>query len=424
MIQRWKEGGREMEFSFTESQRIFRESLRDFLEREIQPLVEPQERRGPMSREEALDILRRFGKVGIGFDLDSMRELASDPVTVGIMVEEAFRVWPSAAILVGLSFPAALVYLGSEDMRERLLDRVRKNEVIGCYAITEPEAGSDNRAMRTTAVLEGDHYVVNGTKTWISNAPVADLCLLVAKDQEGKRVFLLVEREVSQYQCGELHKLGWRAAPTGEIYFDQCKVPRENELNAMISGTLNDPERLRELGFDPGKAKDLSSSRFMAMAGRLGLENVIFAFLRSCMALAAAGISQAALDASLSYARERVQFGRPIGKFQLVQEMLYRMAALTETSRLLGYRALWAVANGDPKARYYSSLAKGYACDAAVRVTYDAIQIHGGVGLSDEYPLERYFRDARMLTIPDGTSEIQKLIVGRELLGEGFSAYA
>lgn len=413
-----------MDFSFNESQRLFRDNLRDFLEKEIEPLVEPQEKKGPMSKDEALDLMRRFKKVGIGFDLESLKELGSDPFTIGIMVEEMFRVWPSAAALVALSFPAGLINLGSEDMRKRWMERVENNEVIGCYAITEPEAGSDNRAMRTSAVLDGDSYVVNGTKTWISNAPVADLCLLVANDQDGERVFLLVEKEVSPFECGDLHKLGWRAAPTGEIYFDNCRVPRENNLMTMIASTMGNADRVRELGGDPDKVSDLQSSRFMTTALNMGMENIIFAFLRSGMALSAAGISQAALDASTKYARERVQFGKPIGKFQLIQEMLYNMTALTETSRLLGYKALWAAITGDPQARMYSSLAKGYACDAAVKVAYDAIQIHGGVGLSDEYPLERYFRDARMLTIPDGTSEIQKLIVGRELLGKGFAAYA
>ncbi|MDI6832158.1 MAG: acyl-CoA dehydrogenase, partial [Actinomycetota bacterium] len=144
----------------------------------------------------------------------------------------------------------------------------------------------------------------------------------------------------------------------------------------------------------------------------------------SGMALAAAGIAQAALDAAISYARERKQFGKPIGRMQLIQEKLYNMQALTVASRLMGYWAFQLAVNADPQARMASSLAKGFACEAAVQVASEAIQVHGGIGLSDEYPLERYFRDARMLTIPDGTTEIQKLVVGRELLGKGFSAYA
>lgn len=411
-----------MDFEFTESQKLFRESVREFLDKEIAPLVDAQEKKGPMTKEEATGIMRRFKKMGTGFDLESLMDMAGDPLAIGIMVEEMFRVWPSAAGLVGLTFPAALVNIASEDMRKRLLPRLMENELIGCYAITEPEAGSDNRAMRTSAVPDGDDYVVNGTKTWITNAPVADLCLLVANDESGQRIFLLVEKEISPFETGDLHKLGWRAAPTGEIYFDNCRVPRENNVMEMVTSTLSGPRMTELLGdrFDPSR---LGSSRFMNILGKMAPENIIFAFLRSGMALAAAGVSQAALDASIEYARERTQFGRPIGRFQLIQEMLYNMEALTVSSRLLGYRAFQMALSGDPKARMASSLAKGYACDAAVKVTSDAVQLHGGMGLSDEYPLERYFRDARMLTIPDGTSEIQKLVVGRELLGKGFSAY-
>ena len=412
-----------MDFEFTENQKLFQESLREFLDKEIAPLVDAQEKKGPMTKAEATDIMRRFKKIGVGFDLESMTDMGGDPVAIGIMAEEMFRVWPSAAGLVGLSFPAALVNIASDDMRNRLLPKLMENELIGCYAITEPEAGSDNRAMRTTAVPDGDDYVVNGTKTWITNAPVADLCLLVANDEKGQRMFLLVEKGKSPFETGDLHKLGWRAAPTGEIYFDNCRVPRENNVMEMVTSTLSGPRAKELLGdrFDPSKA---GSSRFMSILGKISPENIIFAFLRSGMALAATGISQAALDASIKYARERSQFGRPIGRLQLIQEMLYNMKALTVTSRLLGHWAFQLASSGSPDARMASSLAKGYACDSAVKVTSDAVQLHGGMGLSDEYPLERYFRDARMLTIPDGTSEIQKLVVGRELLGKGFSAYA
>ncbi|NPV60967.1 MAG: acyl-CoA/acyl-ACP dehydrogenase [Actinobacteria bacterium] len=412
-----------MDFSFSDSQKMFRESLREFLEKEIAPLVDEQEKKGPMNKEEALEVLRRFRKIGVGFDVESMSEMGSDPLAIGILAEETFRVWPAAAGLVGLTFPAALVNIAPEDMRDRLLPKLERNELIGCYAITEPEAGSDNQTMRTTAVLDGDFYVVNGTKTWITNAPVADLCLLVAKDERGGRIFLLVEREQSPYEVSDLHKLGWKAAPTGEIYFEDCRVPRQNNVMDMVASAMTG-SRLKEImgeDFDPAR---LANSRFAKMLGSMAPENIIFAFLRSGMALAAAGISQAALDASITFVKERSQFGKPLGRMQLIQEKLYNMKALTVTSRLLGYWALQLAMSGDPEARMASSLAKGYACEAAVQVASDAIQVHGGIGLSDEYPLERYFRDARMLTIPDGTTEIQKLVVGRELLGKGFSAYA
>jgi len=411
-----------VDFEFSEDQRMLRDSFREFLDKEIAPLVDAQEKKGPMTREEAVVLLKLFRKVGIGFDLESMREMGSDPLAIAILVEELFRVWPSAAGLVGLSFPTALVNFAPEAMRERLMPRLEANELIGCYAITEPEAGSDNRAMRTSAVLDGDCYTVNGTKTWITNGPVSDLCLLVANDQNGQRIFLLVDKEESPYETSELHKLGWRAGPTGEIFFSDCRVPKGNNMMEMVSSML--AGRGAEVMGDGVDMAGLAQSGFVNMLRKMSPENIIFAFLRSGMGLAAAGISQAALDASVKFAQERMQFGRPIGKFQLIQEMLYNMKALTVTSRLLSYQALQMAISGNPEARLMSSLAKGYACDAAVKVTYDGIQLHGGMGLSDEYPLERYFRDARMLTIPDGTSEIQKLVVGRELLGSGFTAYA
>lgn len=412
-----------MDFEFTESQKMLRESFREFLDKEIAPMVDDQEKKGPMSKEEATDLLRKFKKIGLGFDRESLVDMGGDPLGIAIMVEELFRVWPSAAGLVGLTFPVALVNIASDDMRDRLLPRLMENELIGCYAITEPEAGSDNRAMRTTAVLDGDDYIINGTKTWITNAPVADLCLLVANDENGQRMFILVEKEKSPFETGELRKLGWRSAPTGEIHFDDCRVPRENNVMQMVTSAVSG-SRAKELMGDDYDPEKVGSSRFMGMLGSMSPENIIFAFLRSGMGLAAAGMSQAALDASVKFARERSQFGKPIGRLQLIQEKLYNMKALTVASRLLSYWAFKKALTGDPEARLASSLAKGYACEAAVQVTSDAIQIHGGIGLSDEYPLERYFRDARMLTIPDGTSEIQKLIVGRELLGQGFSAYA
>jgi alkylation response protein AidB-like acyl-CoA dehydrogenase len=409
-----------MDFEFTEDQKMFQDSLREFLENEIAPLVDDQEKKGPMNKEEATALMKKFKKIDIGFDVESMLGLGGDPTVIAILVEEMFRVWPSAAGLVGLTFPAALVNIASDEMKSRLLPRLKENELIGCYAITEPEAGSDNRGMRTTAVLDGDEYVVNGTKTWITNAPVSDLCLLVANDENKQRIFLLVDREKSPYETGDLHKLGWRAAPTGEVFFEDCRVPKENNMVIMIANALSGSKKGDRTG-DGFDLSGLSNSKLTNFMGQMSPENVIFAFLRSGMALAAAGISQAALDASVKYAKERSQFGRPIGTFQLIQEKIYDMQALTTTSRLLGYWALEQASKGSPEARMASSLAKAYACEAAVKVTSDAIQVHGGMGLSDEYPLERYFRDARMLTIPDGTTEIQKLVVGRELLG--FSAY-
>jgi len=324
-----------------------------------------------------------------------------DSVMNGILTEELSRVWPSlAATMFIASQGAGLALSGPEEMRKRLLPRIAEGEVIGCAAITEPNAGSNAAAIETTAVLDGDEYVINGTKTWISNGSIADVVsVLCVTDKSLGRLginTILVEKEVSPFETRELHKIGWKAFPTAELSFADCRVPKENYRGAAASTERQTTSRPARSGYQA------------TMAG--------FESARSLMAAQAVGICQAAVDASIKYAQERVQFGRPIGSFQLVQEMIADMITETEASRLLAYRALQLIGKG-VRARMESSVAKAYACEAAVRVTSKAVQVHGAVGLSEEYPVERYFRDARMFTIPDGTTQIQKLIIGREAIG-------
>ncbi len=405
-----------MEFEFSQEHRLFRDSLREFLAKEIEPIVDEKEKKGPLTKEEVLEFYAKFRKLGIGYDPESLSVYFEDPFYYGIASEEISRVWASLNVVLGMSFPVVFVNLASEQTKEVMMPKLEKNQLVGCLAATEPEAGSDTTTMKTTAELDGDEWVLNGTKTWISNAPIADVALVVATNKEtGRQDMFLVDRVNSPFETSELHKLGWRASPTGEIYLRNCRVPKENALSIMIQKALSEGTMLESL---PIAA---SISKLYAYMSPL---SAVFCLMRAGMALMATGISQAALDASIAYAKQRKAFGKPIGKFQLIQDMLYKMAAITESSRLLGYKALYMIQKGDPKARYMSSLAKAYACEGCVKVTYYGIQIHGGLGLSDEYPLERYFRDARVMTIPDGTTEIQKLIVGRELLGKGFSAYS
>jgi alkylation response protein AidB-like acyl-CoA dehydrogenase len=224
-----------------------------------------------------------------------------------------------------------------------------------------------------------------------------------------------VEKEISPWETNELHKIGWRASPTGEMFFEDCRVPKENEMGTIMAEAFKLGPKMKEVL--------PVSDGFMKLLSTMSPVTALLTTPRAGMGLASVGIAQAALDASINYARERKQFGKPIGKFQLIQEMLYEMSVLTETARLLGYKAINSIVKGDPDARRLSSMAKVYGGEAAVKVTYNAIQIHGGMGLSDEMPLERYFRDARIMTIPDGTSEMMKLITGYTLLGKGFSAY-
>ena len=406
-----------MDFEFTQEEQLFRDSLRGFLDKEFAPIVDERDRKGPLTREEAIEVMKKFKKIGIGLDPEGTRGLIGNPVMFGIFAEEVGRVWPSLLPLFGMgAIPAIFIPLASDNVKNRLVPRLESGEFIGCFAETEPEAGCDTSNLKTTAVLEGDYYVINGNKTWISNATIADTAFVAAIDTKtGAETFLLVEKEISPWDTNELHKIGWKASPTGEMFFEDCRVPKENEMGIMMGEAFKLGSKLNEIL--------PVSDGFIKLLNTMSPVTALLTTPRAGMGLISVGIAQAALDASINYAKTREQFGKPIGKFQLIQEMLYEMSVLTETARLIGYKAIDSIVKGDPDARRLSSMAKVYGAEAAVKATYNAIQIHGGVGLSDEMPLERYFRDARMMTIPDGTSEIMKLITGYTLLGKGFSAY-
>lgn len=402
-----------MDFDLTEEQRMFRDALRDFMQREYGPIVDKRDREGPFTREEEIEINKNFQTIGIGIDPENM-QVFLDPMLFGIMSEEISKVWASLLPLPGMgAIPATFVPLASDDLKSRVLPRLEKGEFVGAFAETEPEAGCDTRDIQTTAKLDGDYYIVNGTKTWISNAVTCDTAFVGVKDPEtGAQTFLLIEKEVSPWETSPLHKIGWNASDTGEMFFDNCKVPKENEMGAILQ---NAASKGQMPAMSPGYAK-----LFTTMTPTTAL----LTLPRAGMGLMSVGIAQAAFEASVNYAKERVTFGKPIGRHQLIQNMLYEMNLLIETARLLGYKAIDTINKGDPDARRLSSMAKVYGGESAVKVTYHAIQIHGANGLSQELPLERYFRDARMQVVPDGTSEMMKLISGYTILGKGFSAYA
>lgn len=381
-----------MDFDFTEEQRMLRKNIRDFLDREIAPIVDERERHGPFTREEVVGFIKKLMPFGvyIGALPEAYGGMGLNNVTMGLLNEELSRVWASLAATIGIAQLAPKnIASAAEELQKKLLPDIKEGELIGCSAITEPNAGSDAVHLETTAVLDGDAYLINGTKTWISNGTIADICMLLAVTDRSKGPLgistIVVEKAASPWESKELHKIGWRCFPTGEMYFTDCRVPK---ANLIVTDTASGYKRTMQE----------------------------FEVARSGMAVMAAGICQAAIEAAINYARDRKQFGRPIGSFQMIQEMIADMIIETEAARLLGYRAFYLIDKG-VRARLESSMAKAYACEAAIRVTSRAIQIHGAVGLSDEYPVERYFRDARMLTIPDGTTQIQKLIVGRESIG-------
>jgi len=407
-----------LDFEFTEEEKMFRDSIREFLEKEFAPIADERDKKGPFTKEEAIDIMKKFKRIGVALDPESAKALfAEDPVIFGIVAEEVGRVWASLVPIFGMSsLPAMFVPLASDETQDRLMPKLERAEFIGCFAETESEAGCDTSELQTTAKLEGDNYIINGSKTWISNATIADVAYVGAKDlSTGTESFFLVEKDVAPFDTNELHKIGWKSAPTGEMFFEDCKVAKENEMSAMMGKAFSDPKLMELLPLSEG---------MMRLLGQMSPFTALMTLPRCGMGLTSIGIAQAAFEASVKYAKERVQFGKPIGKFQLIQEMLYNMNVRIETGRLLGYKAIDAIAKGSREARRLSSMAKVYGGEAAVKVTYDALQIHGGLGLSDEMPLERYYRDARMMTIPDGTTEMMKLITGYTILGKGFSAYA
>jgi len=417
----------------TEERQFFRDSLREFLEEEIAPDVEEKDQKA-LSKEEVIDYQTTMKEqLGIGFSPDVAEDYFGDLAFYGIGSEEISRVWPSLNVTLNMSFPAMFVEYASDETQDAMMGKLESGEIIGGLAVSEPKSGTDTVHLNTTAEpdvsegtsdgtreataasRDGDEYVLNGQKTWVSNAPIADVMLVAAHNSETEaREMFLVDQETSPFETSKLEKIGWKASPTGEVYLDDVRVPRENNLSVMISNAVKEGKNLKDMLPYPDSVVDLFFD--------LKPLNAIFAFMRTGMALMATGIAQAALEDSMAYAKERESFGKKIGEHQLIQEKIYGMKAKTEASRRLAYHAIDLLDEADEDARLMSSLAKGYACEKCNEVTYDGIQIHGAMGLSEEYPLERYHRDARVMTIPDGTTEVQKLIVGNEMLG--MSAYS
>jgi alkylation response protein AidB-like acyl-CoA dehydrogenase len=278
---------------------------------------------------------------------------------------------------------------GTAEQKARFLPDLLSGIRLAGTAASEPNVGSDPRGIETTAVLDGDHYVLNGTKLWVTNGPIIDLALVVAslgRDANGRNLItrFIVDRRESPFESREIPTVGLQQGPLGELVFRDCRVPKANMLG------------------EAGDAHHSLTFTWLANRPNIGLFGV--------------HLMQKALDASIAYAKGRSQFGSPIARFQLVQGMLSEMSMSVDASRLLCYRAL-ALLDRGVWCHRESSVAKAYATEAAVRVTNLAIQLHGTYGLTKEAPLESWARDARMLTLPDGTTQIHQLIIGRELVG-------
>ena len=372
-----------------EAERVIRRAVREFAEREIAPhvMVWDEAQRFPM---ELLPKLGALGLLGIQFP-ERYGGAGMSALDYCICIEELARVDPSIALAVAAhnGLCAAHVHrFGSEAQRQRVLGRLARGEVLGAWALTEPDAGSDAGAIRTTAVRFAGGWRLDGSKVFVTHGGVAGYTVVMAvtdpdRDRHGISAFV-VERDTAGMVIGRKEdKLGMRATETAELRFDDCRVPEEALLGAEGRGFVDAMQVLD--------------------AGRIGIAAV------------AVGLAQGAFDAARRHAAERRQFGRPIGAFQAIQWKLANMATGIEAARLLTYRAAYLRDRGGRTTRE-SSMAKLRASETAVRVAEECVQIHGGYGFVKDYPAEKLYRDVKLLTIGEGTSEIQRLVIARQYL--------
>ncbi len=369
---------------------MIRRVTRDFAEREIIPVIRDYDR----AERFPWEIIRKMAPLGLlGAPVpEQYGGMGIDAVSYAVMMEELGRADTSLRTTVSVHSSLAelsILNYGTEEQRRQHLPRLTSGEIIGSFSLTEPDAGSDAASLRTTADLEGGEWILNGNKLWVTSGGIAGLFVLFALTDRSKGVkgisAFLVERDAPGFSSRDIHgKMGLRSASTSELVLQDCRIPRDNLL-----GQVGDGFKIAMAGLDNG---------------RVGI------------AAGCVGLAQACIDASVKYARERHQFGRPLGSFQLIQEMISQMVVETEAARLLVYRAAHLKNKGVRNTRE-AAIAKLYASETAQRAADRALQVHGGYGYADEYPVERYYRDARINTIFEGTSEVQKLIIGRYTLG-------
>lgn len=378
-----------MNIETIENVKIIRESVRDFVDRKIRPHV--------MEWDETqyfpLETMREMGKHGFLGVLVPMEYQGAglgyqEYVTV---IEEVSRVCGA----IGLSVAAHnslcsghISLFGNPDQKSEYLSKLATGEYLGAWGLTEPNTGSDAMRMQCTAVRDGDHYIINGTKSWITHGKSADVAVVIARtgdllDSHGMTAFI-VPRDTPGFGAGKKeNKLGMRASETAEMIFDHCRISRDLVLGEVGEGFIQ-------------AMKVLDGGRISIAALSLG-------------------IAKGAYECSVAYAREREQFGKPIASFQGISFKLAEMATQIEASELMTRKAA-DLKNRGEKVTKYAAMAKLYASEVAVRCANDAVQIHGGYGYTKDYPAEKFYRDAKLCTIGEGTSEIQKLVISREIL--------
>ena len=380
-----------MDFRLSDEQEILRRTVREFAEAEMRPHVMEwdEAQQFPM---DLLPKLASLGLMGIQFE-EKYGGSAMSAVDYCICIEELARVCPAIALSVaahnGLC-TAHIAMFGNDPQKNQYLPRLVAGEVLGAWGLTEASAGSDAASMRTTAVRQGECWVLNGSKTFITHGKIGGVMVVMAvsdraKAHRGISAFVLEHGTPGMSAGKKENKLGMRASDTSEVIFQDCRLPRAALLGEEGQGFINTLQVLD--------------------AGRIGI------------AALSVGLAQGAYEAARKYAKERRQFGQPIAAFQAIQWKLADNATRIEAARLLTYRAAYLKDRGARTTRE-SAMAKLYSSEIAVKAADDCVQIHGGYGFVKDYPAEKYFRDVKLLTIGEGTSEIQRLVIARQLLGQ------
>jgi len=380
-----------MNFELKEDQKLIREMIKNFSNAEIKPVAKSLEDK----HEFPSILLKKLAEIGVlGMSVPAQYNgNKTDHLSLIIAIEEISRVMPSLAVIISVHcslFCHSILEFGNKTQKEKYLPKAASGEIIGAFSLTEPGAGSDATNLKCKAVRKRDKYIINGSKAWVTTGNNAESMILFANTEiesgrKGLSAFI-IDKDTPGLQVTKIEeKMGMHSSLTAEIQLEDCQVPAGNLL---------------------GKEGQGASIAFRSLD-----------FSRIGIAAQSVGIAQRALDEALTYSIQREAFGKKISDFQAIQFKLADIATLTEASRLMTYRAADLFDKGRPYAKE-SSMAKLYASEAANRAAYEALQIHGGYGYSKEFPIEQIYRDARVLTIYEGTSEIQRLIIARHLLKE------
>lgn len=380
-----------MDFLLTQEQEILKESIKNFAQKEIQPLIKDSDEKGKWPEELTIK-LAEMGLLGIIIPTE-YSGVGYSNVDYVIILEEISKVDASAGLVIAAHNSLCSNHInlfGTEEQKNKYLTRLASGQTLGAWGLTEAGAGSDAAALKTRAEKKGDHWVLNGSKLFITNGSLAEIHVVMAvtdpeKQRKGISAFIL-EKGMDGFRAGKKEdKLGVRAADTSELVFEDVKVPAENLIG--------------------GEGKGYRQAMTILDGGRVSIAGFSL------------GIAAASLESSLKYAKERVQFNQPIANFQAIQWMLADGFTELEAARLLTYRAAFLEDQGKivPKE---SAMAKLFASELAVKVSSTAVQIHGGYGFTKDYPVEKFYRDSMLATIGEGTSEIQRWIIAQKVLSE------